>query len=466
MENEKKVGLWGLVAIVFGSMIGGGIFNIPQNMASNAGLGAVMLSWVISGIGIWFLVEVFKSLEEKHPELSSGIYAYAQKGFGNFVGFSSAWGYWIAAIFGNVAFAVLLNDALGIFFPSLLEHGWQTVVFGSVLVWLMTTIVWFGVNKASSLNTLSTVAKFLSLIVIFIMLIVAFDFDVFTADIWRFGLGGIGKQIKGTMMVTLWCFIGIEGAVVISGKAKKKSDVSKATIIGFAAALLMYLLLSALSFGILKQEELSVLSSPSTGGLLQAAVGSDWGLMLVNVAVIISVSGAWLAWTILVAETPYSAAKDGILPKIFSKDNAHQSPGISLLMSSIIVQLALFIVVSAKDVYLAAVDIAGVMILPSYLLSSMFLLKEVLSKKGYSMKIKVIALLSSLYCLWLIYAAGINFLLLSMMFYAVGIPFYLKARKEQNGSHVFANYEKWIAGTMISLSFIGVYIISTGAMAL
>ena len=45
-DNSKKLGLMGLIAIVAGSMIGGGIFNLPQNMAAGAGAGAVMLAWV------------------------------------------------------------------------------------------------------------------------------------------------------------------------------------------------------------------------------------------------------------------------------------------------------------------------------------------------------------------------------------------------------------------------------------
>ena len=93
-DSSKKLGLGGLIAIVFGSIIGGGVFNISQNMAADAGLGAVLISWVISGVGILFLVLNFKILSDVRPDLNAGIYQYAKEGYGDYVGFNIAWGYW------------------------------------------------------------------------------------------------------------------------------------------------------------------------------------------------------------------------------------------------------------------------------------------------------------------------------------------------------------------------------------
>ena len=72
-DQSKKVGFLGLIAIVVGSMIGGGVFNLPSNMADGAALGAVLIAWVITAIGMFFLVQTFKTLSDNHPDLSSGI---------------------------------------------------------------------------------------------------------------------------------------------------------------------------------------------------------------------------------------------------------------------------------------------------------------------------------------------------------------------------------------------------------
>jgi hypothetical protein len=101
-KSSGKLGLVALVALVVGSMIGGGVFSLPQNMAKGASPGAVVIGWLITGIGMLALAFVYQSLSTRKPALDAGPYAYARAGFGDFVGFNSAWGYWLSAWLGNV----------------------------------------------------------------------------------------------------------------------------------------------------------------------------------------------------------------------------------------------------------------------------------------------------------------------------------------------------------------------------
>ncbi len=470
-NSSNKVGLLGLIAIVFGSMIGGGIFNIPQNMAAASALGPVLISWIITGVGMLFLAYSFKSLANARPDLNSGIYAYAKEGFGNYIGFNAAWGYWIAAALGNVAFAVMLNDATGYFFPILLKHGWQTIVFGVAIIWIMNFVVLNGLKGAASINTISTIAKMIAIALIIVIMIIFFNLENFSFSFWGegFNLGSIGEQVKAPMLVTLWCFIGIEGAVVISGRAKKKSDVGKATVIGLVLALLLYVALSVLAFGIMHQPDLAKLQDPSAGYILQSVVG-QWGIDMVNVSLIISVGGAWVAWTILLAEVPFEAARDGILPKLFTKENSKGAPSNALYISSITMTIFMAMVVFAKNVYMAAIDITGIMILPPYILSTAYLWKASSNKKYFSDKIsakaKTIGVIATIYCAWLIYAAGFNFILMSTLFYAVGIPFYIIAQKERNKNQkVFKKFELIIAIIFVIAAIVTIYLISTNKLS-
>ncbi len=470
-DNSKKVGLPGLVAIVFGSMIGGGIFNIPQNMAEGAALGPVIIAWIITGFGMLFLAYTFKSLSNARPDLKSGIYAYANEGFGRYVGFNAAWGYWISAAVGNVAFAVMLNDAFGYFFPVLLNHGWQTIVFGAAMIWLMNIIVQNGLRGASSLNTVSTLAKLIALIVIIVIVAAFFGIHDFKFSFWGEGLkiGTIGRQIRNPMLVTLWCFIGIEGAVVISGRAKNAADVGTATVIGLLLALGLYVSISVLSFGLMHQPELAKLKNPSTGYLLQHVVG-NWGITLVNISVIISVGGAWLAWTMLVAEVPFDAAKEGVFPKIFTRENSKKSPSSALILSSLLMTLFMVMVVLAKNVYMAAINIASIMILPPYILSAMYLWKAAetadILKEHRKQRIRAmfIGMVATFYCGWLIYAAGMNYVLLSAIFYTLGIPVYYSAHKDdlKLGKRIFEKRERVLAFIFIIAAIIAVDLLVTG----
>ena len=121
-EQGRKLGFGALVAIVLGMMIGSGLYNIPQNLAAGAGPVSVGLAWIVTAVGMLLLVATFKILSSSRPDLDAGIYQYAQEGFGNFAGFNIAWGYWLCTAFANVAYAVMLNDSFGAFFPRLLDH--------------------------------------------------------------------------------------------------------------------------------------------------------------------------------------------------------------------------------------------------------------------------------------------------------------------------------------------------------
>ena len=474
-DSTKKLGLGGLVAIVFGSMIGGGIFNISQNMAQGAGLGANLISWVISGVGVLFLVLTFKILANARPDLNAGIYQYAKEGFGNYVGFNIAWGYWLCAAMGNVAFAVMLNDSFGEFLPVLLHHGWQTVVFGSFFIWLMYFIVANGVKTAAAMNSIVTIVKFVALALIVIMLFIYFKVGALEWDFWGHAsdLGSIGTQVKSTMLVTLWCFIGVEGAVVMSAHAKKSSDVGKAGVIGFLLALILYALISVLSYGIMKQPELAKLDDPSVAYVLKSAVG-EWAVTFVVISVIISILGGWIAWTLLCAQVPYTAAQVKILPKSFLKQNKKETPIYGLLISSIIMQVFMILVAMAKSVYDAAIDITGVMILPAYLFCGIYLvwasytgdLKITDHKK--LLQYRFIGIISSIYCLWLLYAGNLKLLLITSIFYLAGMYFYVRARKQnmQTGEQIFTRPERWLAIAIVICSVIAVILIVKGKASL
>src|SRR5271166_224663 len=148
--DRRKFGLVLLSGVVVGSMIGGGSFNLPQNMASGAGLGAVAIAWLITLVGMFFLSNAFRTLADTRPDLKAGIYRYAHEGFGPLAGFQMAWGYWLSSAFGNVAFAVLIMQILGYFFPIFGDgKNWPSIIGGSILIWTMHFTVLSGVRRAA-----------------------------------------------------------------------------------------------------------------------------------------------------------------------------------------------------------------------------------------------------------------------------------------------------------------------------
>lgn len=479
-STAKKLGVLGLAAIVISSMVGGGIYSLPQNMAAAAGAGAVILAWIITGFGMYFIANTFRILSSARPDMTAGIYMYSKAGFGEYAGFTIAWGYWLCQIFGNVGYAVITMDALNYFFPGYFTGGnnVESIIGGSLLIWLFNFTVLRGIKQASILNAIGTIGKLLPIVVFIIIMIVVFQWDKFTFDFWGHSnvdgektLGFIGTQVKSTMLVTLWAFIGIEGAVVLSGRAKSQKDVGKATLLGFFGGLTVFVLLSILPFGFMHQSALEAVPNPSSAGVLEAVVG-NWGSWLMNIGLIIAILASWLAWTMITAELPYAAAKDGTFPKFFAIENEHGSPSASLWTTSILMQLAMFLVYFSNDAWNTMLSITGVMVLPPYLASTAYLWKICADKNlmnqtkdlGVSAKMAMISgVLGSIYAIWLIYAAGLQYLLMSIIFLAAGIPIYIWARHQQ-GKKPFNGRETIGAFCLSAVAIVAIVLMATGKM--
>ncbi|MDX5370999.1 MAG: arginine-ornithine antiporter [Pseudomonadaceae bacterium] len=472
--SAQKLKLGALIALVVGSMVGGGIFSLPQNIAASAGAGATLIGWLITGVGMLTLAFVFQTLANRKPELDGGVYAYAKAGFGDYMGFSSAWGYWISAWIGNVSYMVLLFSTLGYFFPLFGEgNTLPAVICASVLLWLLHFLVLRGIKEAAFINTITTIAKMVPLVLFIVIATIAFKLDVFTSDFWGTGnteLGSVMDQVRNMMLVTVWVFIGIEGASIFSARAEKRSDVGKATVIGFVGVLLLLVLVNVLSQGIMAQAELAGLKNPSMAGVLEQVVG-PWGAQLISIGLIVSLAGALLSWTLLCAEILFASARDHTMPEFLRKENVNHVPANALWLSNGLIQLFLVITLFNASTYLSLLYLATSMILVPYFWSSAYgvLLawrgETYENAAGERNKDLLIALISSIYAIWLVYAAGIQYLLLSALLYAPGAILFAKAKREL-GQPIFTHIEKIIFVVVLIGAGIAAYGLYDGFLSL
>lgn len=481
VKSQKNLNTLALAGIVISSMIGGGIFSLPQNMAATASAGAVLLAWLLTGVGMFFIANTFKILSQVRQDLTAGIYMYSRKGFGPYIGFTIGWGYWLCQIFGNVGYAVITMDALNYFFPPYFQGGntIPAILGGSFLIWLFNFVVLKGIKQASFINIIGTVCKLVPLLIFILITAFFFKLAMFNTDFWGETasktqplLAPLGSQIKSTMLVTLWAFIGIEGAVVLSARAKDSSSIGKATVLGFLGCLVIYVLLSLLPFGTLYQYQLKTIPNPSTAGVLQILVG-NWGEILMNLGLIIAVLSSWLSWTMIVAEIPYSMAKNKTFPEAFTIENSVRSPKVSLYITSAIMQLTLFLVYFSSNAWNTMLSITGVMVLPAYLTSAAFLFKLAKSKEYpkkspiKSSTAMITGLLGTLYSLWLIYAGGLTYLFMAVILLALGIPFYIEAgKKGENKTTFFAKNEVIKIFIVTVIAFLAIFFFSTGRIHL
>ncbi|EPM7365744.1 amino acid permease [Klebsiella pneumoniae] len=447
---EKKLGLSALTALVLSSMLGAGVFSLPQNMAAVASPSALLIGWAITGVGILFLAFAMLLLTRIRPDLDGGIFTYAREGFGELIGFCSAWGYWLCAVIANVSYLVIVFSALSFFTdtPELRLFGdgntWQSIVGASVLLWVVHFLVLRGVQTAAGINLVATLAKLLPLGAFVALAARAFQLDTFRLDFSGLALGvPVWEQVKNTMLITLWVFIGVEGAVVVSARARHKRDVGRATLLAVLSALAVYLLVTLLSLGVVPRSELAEMRNPSMAGLMVRLMGS-WGEIVIAAGLIVSVCGAYLSWTIMAAEVPFLAATHKAFPRLFARQNSNNAPSASLWLTNISVQVSLVLIWLTGSDYGTLLTIASEMILVPYLLVGAFLLK-IATRPLH----KAVAIGACIYGIWLLYASGPVHLLLSVVLYAPGLLVFLYARRTHQHDRSLKRREVALIGLLL-----------------
>lgn len=467
-KTAQKVSLAALVALVIGSMIGGGIFGLPSQMGAAATPGPLIIGWVITGIGMLMLAFVFQRLAINKPEIDAGVYGYARAGFGNLVGFSSAWGYWISAWMGNVGYLVLLMSSVGVFLPGF-EGGntGRAIIVASVIMWLFHALILRGIREAAIINAIITIGKVLPLLVFIILGLLAFKLDVFSHDFWGssdgFDFGSVVTQVKAMMLVTVWVFIGVEGASVFSERAKTRADVGRATILGFVSVLALLLAVNILSYGIMNRSDLAELEDPSLAGVLETAVGA-WGAKFIAAGLIISLVGALLSWFLMSAEVIRVPAQEGLMPSLLGRENSKGVPANALWLTMALVQAFLVWSYFNESTYTKLILLASALILLPYLLSALY--QVVLSVKERSGPVDlIVGILGSVYGIWLLYAAGPVYLLYTAIFYLAGVPLFAWARREQKVT-VFTKVEWALVAIFVAMSAYAVYGLASGTLVL
>lgn len=441
MQGNQKLGLTMLTALVFSSMVGAGVFSLPQNMAEVAGVDAIITAWLITGIGIMLLAGCFLYLSRLKPDLDGGIYTYAREGFGDVAGFISAWGYWLCATIGVVGYLVVALAGLG----ALLDTKEQ-VIFGngntlwsfigaSLVLWSVHYLVLRGVKQAALINLLATIAKALPLLAFIIMAYWAFEPTTFHYD--RIGESlhtPFIDQVKNTMLITLWVFTGIEGAIVLSLRARRRNDIGKATCLGVLLALGLYIAITLLALGVMSRSEVAGLANPSMAGIM-AHIGGEPGRLLISLGLIVSVLASYLSWILYAAEVPYIASQHGAFPKCFTRTNEHGTATNSLILTSCTIQFCLLMILFTGESYNTLVLLSTSMILIPYFLVGAYLVKVAFSQQ-LNWNVKLIGIGASIYGLWLIYAAGLDTLLLSFVLYIPGLTMYFRTRRHTLKKHV------------------------------
>jgi arginine:ornithine antiporter/lysine permease len=473
--STAKLTLPTLTAMVVGSMVGAGVFSLPARFGVATGILGSLIAWAVAGVGMLMLAFVFQNLAVRKPELDSGVFIYAKAGFGDYAGFNSAIGFWASAIAGNTFYWVFITATIGTFWDSFGDG--DTVLaaaLGSIGVWFFHTLIARGVRDAAVINRIVTIFKILPILVFIVVLFISFDAGVF-ADNWTaYGYGDLGnlnEQVRNTMIITTFVFIGIEGASVYSRYAKRREDVGKATVFGFLSVLSIFALVTLSSYSVMTQPELADTRQPSMIGVFQSVVG-DWGEVFISLAVIVSVLGAYLAWTLMAAEVMYIPARNEDFPEFLGKENDNGTPITALVVSSLAVQVLLAATLVLTDALSFVLDLSSALaLIPFFLAAACALKLGVVGAScdgvsaGTRRKETIFAGVATAYTLFLFEAAGLKFLLLATVLLAPATLLYVKARSER-GRRLFSPTEMALCAAIVVGGVIGAVGLWSGRITL
>src|SRR5262245_19771351 len=473
-SSEQKLTLFALTAMVVVSMVGSGIFSLPRTFGIATGPLGAIIAWCIAAGGMYTLARVFQALAERKPDIDAGVYAYAKAGFGDYPGFLSALGYWLGSSIGNVSYWVLIKATLGAFFPVFGDGNTVTaIVVASIGIWLFHFMILRGVQQAAAINQIVTIAKIVPILIFIVILAFAFKGDLFRANFY----GGEGNadatlfdQVRATMLVTVFVFLGIEGASVYSRYAQKRAHVGAATIMGFIGVTTLMVLVTLLPYAVLQRAQIADIRQPSMAGVLESVVG-HWGAVFISIGLLVSVLGAYLAWSLICAEVLSAAARKGDMPRLFGTENANKVPAAALWLTNLVVQLFVISTYWSRDAFTLMLSLTSVMSLIPFFLVSLYGFLLVQRGETYQTRPQertrdlIIAAIAVVYTAFLIYAAGTKFLVLSAILYGPGTVLYFWTRREQNKT-VFRPVEWVVFFVTAVLCIVGISWLATGSITI
>jgi len=184
------------------------------------------------------------------------------------------------------------------------------------------------------------------------------------------------------------------------------------------------------------------------------------------------VLGAYLAWALICAEVMFAAGKSKDMPKAFAKTNANGVPAVALWWTSGIIQLIVISTYWSRDAFSLMLNLTSATTLIPYLFVAAY--GWMIARRGQTYDVRpeerqrdlILSTLAVAYTLFMIYAGGLKFILLSAVLFAPGTVLYFIARREQ-GKPVFDKSSDWITfAVIVAAAIYGVYGMATGAISI
>ena len=428
-QLRREIGVGALTAIGLGSIVGSGIFSLPASMAAVAGP-SLLLAIILAGFITTCLALSYAELGAAFP-MTGGPFAIPRLSMGELNGFVMGWGYFLYLFTGTAAILNIFVVYLGFVIPHL-SHGMTLTPLGTAvaiaLVWLFTLLNIRGVKWGALYSVITTICKFVPLVLFCLVGLWGFSTEVFT-PFTPFGWSGV----TAATTLCLWSYTGFEAMTVPGDEVKQpKRSIPFAIIVTMIITVLTYVAVSLSFLLLLNWQGLDLakgdwaaighLKFPLANIAEHSSLGYlGWLALVTAIGAMISTGGAGGTWIMIQGRIPFAMAENGLFWPFLKKINQHGAPSTSLIVSSIGTSIILLLIPHFVSISL----IASITALVPY--SAAVLSVPILRKKKpnivrhFSLPChKTFTLISFIFSTWLIYWAGWPWTLIGTLLIAVG----------------------------------------------
>jgi APA family basic amino acid/polyamine antiporter len=429
--GKQQVGLITATSLVVGNMIGAAIYVLPATLA---GYGSIsILAWVLTALGALVLAKIFGNFSRIVVNKSGGPYIYTKEGFGDFIAFLMAWGYWISLWVGNAAIAIGVVSALSFFIPALESNAIYAVLTGLGFIWFLTWMNSKGIKTSGRIQVITTLFKILPLLGFIVLGIFYFDVSNFP----EFNLTGESdlKTVAVAATLTLYAFLGVECATIPAENIKDpEKTVPRATMLGTGITTLIYISATVVLFGLLPVEALK--NSPAPFAEASNLIGGQYSGYIVAAGAAIAALGALNGWILISGQIPMAAARDRLFPRVFKKENNKGAPALGIVIGSVLTSAVMLMNFSESLVsqFKFMILLSTLTVLVPYLFTSASYALIIIEQRiGTSKLIRnlILAALGFSYSLWTIYGSGNDTVFYGFLLLLTGIPFYILMKYNQ-----------------------------------
>ena len=424
----KSLGIAACTAIVVGNMVGTGFYLSPAAVAPYGNLAIV--AWLVMGIGAICLGLTFAKLASIVPA-TGGPYAYTRMGYGDFMGFLIAWGYWISIWASLPAIGVAFAGTVIDLFPGL-QSRLIAVVLTLGAIWGVVGINLRGVKTAGIVAELTTYTKLLP----FAAIILVGLFFIDTSHFSDFNPSGksLFSASAALAPLTMFAYLGLEFATVPAGDVKDaKRTIPRSTILGISIAALLYILGTVAVMGVLPREQLihSIAPFPEAA----RAMWGPWGAIVVSLAVIVSSFGALNGWTLLMGQVPMAAARDGLFPSIFGRLSPQGVPATGIIISSTLATVLVLVQALSSSgfstIYNLIVGLSTMAAVIPYAFCALAtgLVAAHTAGGGPIPRLGAVELIAFVFAVFTLYGCGPEPVLYGLVLLILGIPIYIWQRR-------------------------------------